>query len=186
MTVRLFTCLTLDPSKGKWGRGPRLREVALHLGLERELWLLRSLGCHLSTPLAWQSGLKKRPRLGCVWGWGNDRVRDTEGQGARGPSGWWRRPGSVFWAAELGWEHRGSCLEWLLARRLPSVKVKKTRKDQSPREPEERGRHSGDTRMTPRPGCSRGSGQTENQCRGPERTWLLPSRDSHQWREQAK
>lgn len=51
-------------SRSLWGRGPRLREVALHLGLERELWLLHSLGCHLSTPLAWRSGLKNWPTAG--------------------------------------------------------------------------------------------------------------------------
>lgn len=45
------------------------------MGLEREPWLLHSLGCYLSTPqVAWRSGLL----LGCMWGWGDDRVRDTE------------------------------------------------------------------------------------------------------------
>lgn len=78
LTVCLFTFFTLDWREGEWGwacflfplgAGPQLRAMPLHLGLERELCFLRSLGCHLSTPTTPTLGLAKWPEeLAYCWG----------------------------------------------------------------------------------------------------------------------
>lgn len=63
----------------RWELGPQLGEVAVHLGLESEQWLLHNPGCHLSPPLAGLSRPEEHDRLlGCMWGWWYDGDRETE------------------------------------------------------------------------------------------------------------
>lgn len=84
-------------------RAPSLERVlSLHGGLARGQWLLHGSGCHLSPPLAWQSGPEEHDLLlGRVWGWWCD---GDFGELTATHSRWWQ-PGSVccLRVAKLGW-----------------------------------------------------------------------------------